>query len=88
MGACQVAKQIMCLPSPIDLVLIDKKSSISFRLKFGKQSEEGSISNYPRVITFRRNPSSACKHKCNARCKHNVKVMKIGSPYNPGIAMV
>ena len=37
----------MCVPRPIDLVVIDKKSSISFRLKFGKQSEEGSISNYP-----------------------------------------
>ena len=37
----------MCVPSPIDLVLIDKKSAISFRLKFGKQLEEGSISNYP-----------------------------------------
>ena len=47
MGSCQLERQIMCVPRPIDLVVIDKKSSISFRLKFGKQSEEGSISNYP-----------------------------------------
>ena len=60
----------MCVPRPIDLVVIDKKSSISFRLKFGKQSEEGSISNYPLPESnyFSQEPM-LCLHKCNARCK-------------------
>ena len=46
-GFVSTCRQIMCVPRPIDLVVIDKKSSISFRLKLGKQSEEGSISNHP-----------------------------------------
>ena len=80
----------MCVPSPIDLAVIDKKSSISFRLKFGKQSEEGSISNYPLPESnyFSQEPKLHVH-----RCKRNVKtclqgeVLKIGSPYCPGIAM-